>query len=150
MKSQMTKCEADYSETLEINNHTCTVKLDTGAECKVLSGRDLKTLKVKVSGDSMQKSHRKLGTFSGHQIDQKGKKTLNCQYKEKVFDLECQVIEQDAPAILGRSACLQMGLIPRIFQLEQRTDTDILSEYKDVFTGLGCVPGDNILHLFGI
>ncbi|MGH0139663.1 UNVERIFIED_CONTAM: hypothetical protein FKN15_030303 [Acipenser sinensis] len=101
--------------------------------------RDLRLLKL--SGESMQKSCCKLVMYSGHQMAPKGKKTLKCHYKEKMYELEFQVIEENAPAKLGRSACLKLGLIQRVFKLEQTTETDILSEYEDLFTGLGCVPG---------
>jgi hypothetical protein len=35
----------------------------------------------------------------------------------------------------------KLGLRERTFKLEHRTETDILSEYEDPFTGLGCVAG---------
>lgn len=86
-----------WTETLKINNQKLPVKLDTWAECSVLSLRDLKMLEMKVSGDSMQKSNWTLVMYSGHQMETKGKKTLKRRYKEKVFEMEFQVIEQDAP-----------------------------------------------------
>lgn len=64
---------------------------------------------------------------------------LTCQYKGKKYDVEFEVIKNKAPAILGVESCEEMGLVKRLHLL--KTESDILSEYEDVFTGLGCIPG---------
>lgn len=42
-----------------------------------------------------------------------GQKRLECQYKDKLYTLEFQVIEQNACAILGRELCNTLGVIKR-------------------------------------
>lgn len=61
--------------------------------------------------------------------------------------LEFQIVDEDSPAILGREACSKLGLIKRIYKVENKDQTDILNEYKYVFTGIGCVPGLHHIQL---
>lgn len=87
----------------------------------------------------VSKSHSKLVAYSGHKIQGKGKIMLTCQYKGKKYDVEFEVIKNKAPAIPGIESCEEMGLVKRLHLL--KTESDILSEYEDVFTELGCIPG---------
>jgi len=70
-----------------------------------------------------------------------GQQRIECQYKDKLYTLEFQVIEQDACAILGRESCNTLGVIKRTYDITRDTTKDILSEFEDLFTGLGCFPG---------
>ena len=87
----------------------------------------------------MSKSHSKLVAYAGQRIQAKGKVMLTCQYKDKKYDVEFEVIKNKAPAILGGESCEEMGLVKRLHVL--KTESDILGEYEDLFTGLGCIPG---------
>ena len=40
-----------------------------------------------------------------------------------------------------------MGLIRRLYKLDREEETDILREYRDVFTGLRCGPGQNHIQI---
>lgn len=40
-----------------------------------------------------------------------------------------------------------LRLIKKVYNVEKKDQTDILREYKDVFTGLGCVPGLHHIQL---
>lgn len=44
------------------------------------------------------------------------------------------LVEQDLPSILGLKSSLDLGLIKRIYRLEEE---NLESEYADVFEGLG-------------
>lgn len=48
------------------------------------------------------------------------------------------LIEQDLPSILGLKSCLDLGLIKRIYHLQEE---NLESEYAGVFQGLGEVKG---------
>ena len=60
-----------------------------------------------------------------------------------------------APVILGLSSCLSLNLIQLVLSVEERQDSntvsqtpgDILTEYKDVFEGLGSFPGVHKIQL---
>ena len=74
-------------------------------------------------------------------IATKGKAKLKCDFKDKKYDLEFQIIEKDSPAILGRESCTKLGVIRRVYSVDKTSNTDILSKDEDGFTGLGCVSG---------
>ena len=40
-----------------------------------------------------------------------------------------------------------MGLIKRVYKADKEVETDILRAYKDVFTWLGCVPGQQHIQI---
>ncbi len=133
-----------WTQEFRINNCILTFKLDTGAECNVLSYKDFeKTSKT----TSLKKSNCSLVTYSGHTMEPKGKAMLKCGYKDNEFELELQIVDEDSPAILGRESCSRLGLIKRVYKVENKDQTDILNEYKDVFTGLGCIPGLHNIQL---
>lgn len=116
----------------------------TGAECNVLSVRDFE--KIPNKNAELLKSGCKLVTYSGHILKRKGKAKLKCDFKDNEYDLEFQIIEKDSPAILERDSCTKLGLIRRVYDVDT-DNTDIMSEYEDVFTGLGCVPGLHHIQL---
>lgn len=78
-------------------------------------------------------------------IATKGKAKLKCDFKDKEYELEFQIIERDSPAILGRESCTKLNR--RVYNVDKKDNTDILSENEDVFTGLGCVPGLHLIQL---
>ena len=48
------------------------------------------------------------------------------------------LIEQDLPSIIGLKSCLDLGLIKRIYQLQEE---NLESEYAELFKGLGEIKG---------
>lgn len=64
-----------------------------------------------------------------------------------MHELKFQIIGADLPAVLGGDSCTEMGLIKRVYRLDKEVETDILREYKDVFTGLGCVLGQHHIQI---
>lgn len=80
-------------------------------------------------------------------MESNGKARLKCGYKDNEFELEFQIVDEDSPAILGREACSKLWLIKRVYKVENKDQTDIVSEYQDLFTGLDCVPGLHHIQL---
>ena len=66
----------------------------------------------------------------------------SCTHDEKVF-----VLDYQATSVLGLSICIQLDVIRRVDTftrpVEERPSDGILAEYADVFTGLGCFPGEH-------
>ena len=52
--------------------------------------------------------------------------------------LDFILIEQDLPSIVGLKSCLDLGLIKRIYHLQEQ---NLESKYADVFEGLGEIKG---------
>ena len=71
-------------------------------------------------------------------IASRGKVSLFCEYKGKLTLLEFILVEQDLPFILGLESCLKLGLIKRIYSLEEELPE---TEYADVFECLGEIKG---------
>jgi hypothetical protein len=121
-----------WSELLKIRDKKVKFKLDTGAECNVLS---LKTYNSLGITEKLSKSTCKLLAYSGHQMSPLGQNQLTCEYKGQKHIIQFQIVERDPPAILGRSTCQSLGLIKRIHEVSVEND-DIMKNYEDLFSGL--------------
>ena len=78
--------------------------------------------------------------------------TLPCERKGKVYNVQFQVVEVEAPAVLSAQTYKEMGLLVRIHQLQDSQpkelpcipecptvkNQNILNEYPDLFQGLVC------------
>ena len=124
------------------------MQIDTGAKCNVISQSVLQKLKVKTA---LKKTQSKLRSYSGHSIKPIGSVKLPCKFRNDIFDIEFQVIEQKAPTILGSETSQQVGLIQRMFKLDNPVEnidnSDIQRDYSDVFKGIGCLPGKHKIHI---
>ena len=67
----------DWKATVKLNGHSTTFKLDTGAQCNVIS----KQTYDQVSKHPLLKSKTKLVTFGGHKLKACGKVSIVCEYK---------------------------------------------------------------------
>ena len=76
---------------------------------------------------------------------------LPCYFNNNIYEIEFQVIEQNATTILGSETCQKIGLIQRMYNVEksvENTDNcDIQNEYSDLFHGIGRLPGKHKIHI---
>ena len=83
---------------------------------------------------------------------------LNCKYKDLDSELEFYVVKTQYSPILGLKSCLDLQLIKLVYSVNHADTTgacdspglnraSILSEYADVFDGLGLIPGECKIHL---
>ena len=124
----------DWKTTVLLNKRKTTFKLDTGAQCNVISKHKYDQISTK----PLLPSHARLVAFGGTPLHPCGKATIPCQYKNKQYAIEFEIIGQNIPSILGLRACTEMNLI----QCIEAIDTQIpesFSKYRDVFEGLGCI-----------
>ena len=83
---------------MRINNQEVRLKLDTGAQCNVLPY----TLFKAVGGKQIVNSNvKKLVTFTGEKIKTVGRALLECEFKDKFYVLEFQVVDHDVIPVLG-------------------------------------------------
>ena len=135
----------EWTTSLKVNNTNVMLKIDTGAECNVISKKTYEEL----SKTPLEKSRTKLGAFGGQKLKTIGKFTTLCTYRDKYWPIEFQVVNHEVPNILGLTTCLQLNLVKRVLTIDKKecvesTSTapeDIFEQYSDVFTGLGCVKG---------
>ena len=124
------------------------MQIDTGAKCNVISQNGLKQMKIKTA---LKKTESKLRSYSGHTIKPLGSIKLLCYFNNNIYEIEFQVIEQNATTILGSETCQKIGLIQRMYIVEKSvkiTDNyDIQNEYSDLFLGIGRLPGIHKIHI---
>ena len=130
----------DWAIDSKVNNRTIKMHIDSGAKCNVISEETLKEINIKTA---MRKSEITLKSFSGHTIKPKGTVTLPCIIKDCKHDISFQVIGKRAPTILGDETSEKIGLIKKLFTMSPNpNEPDIIENYKDLFTGIGCLEGE--------
>ena len=67
----------DWNVTIKMGKQNTTFKIDTGAQCNIMS---METYK-RISSQPLLKSHTKLITFGGHRITSSGKTHITREYK---------------------------------------------------------------------
>lgn len=122
------KCEKDnWFEEIIVNHIPVRFKLDTGAQCNVISASLAKKLNTKIK----KSSTKKLIAFNGTTIEVTGEIKVNCTVKKVQTVLCILVIEQPVTPILGRKSCEKLELVKRVQEIMQEDDV--------LYTGLGCV-----------
>ena len=138
----------DWTIKSIIYDNEIQMQIDTGARCNVISQNVLKQMKIKTA---LKKTDSKLRSYSGHTIKPLGSIKLPCYFNNNIYEIEFQVIEQNATTILGSETCQKIGLIRRRYNVEKsvkNTDnSDIQNEYSDLFHGIGRLPGKHKIHI---
>ena len=104
----------DWTIKSMIYDNEIQMQLDTGARCNVISKNVLKQMKIKTV---LKKTESKLRSFSGYTIRPIGSIKLPCYFNNNIYEIEFQVIEQNASTILGSETCQKIGLIQRMYNL---------------------------------
>lgn len=116
--------------------------VDTGSKVNIISKKQY----IKIGNyKNIQPSNTKLIAYAGHRILLLGKIMTSCIYKQKKFNIELFITEEeDAEAILGRDTCTNLKLIQRIntihIENQNQEYNQLLSKYADIFEGVGKVP----------
>ena len=131
-------------------------KLDTGAQVNIIPSPIFN--KLGISGN-LTKPKNKLTAYNGTNLKTHGICTLPCAYGSQTCDIEFYIVETTSPPILGLKTCLSLGLIKLVYavtsltpeisvkQEPPMTKAKVLSEYKDVFQGIGNLPGECKIHI---
>lgn len=118
---------------MDIESQPMTCKLDTGANCCVISRRDV----AKLPDLPEQACLVALTAFFGHKATAQAKVHLRLSANERVIQETFYIIEQSVPVTLSGSAAERLEFIRRV----QHIDVDQLYQpaqpFADVFTGLG-------------
>ena len=120
-----------WQVTVQMNQHNINFKIDTGAQCNIMS---LETYN-QISKHPLLKSHTRLVAFGGHKIKSCGKTQMTCEHNQQYTVMEFEVVK-GYQNILGLETNAEMYLVKRINTITDKTET-ILSEYSDVLSGLG-------------
>jgi len=128
-------------------------EIDTGTSCNVMSKRTLNKME---RNPKLQTSNTKLRMYNGDYLPVLGETTMKCVYKGVEHYLNFKIVATDkAPTqapLLSRGTSIELGLIDiapevlRVHHINPEDSTtspeDIINKYKNVFEGLGCLPGE--------
>ena len=159
--------QSKWHVNLKCNNKCFKCKIDTGAECNVMSRRDFEYLKL--DEKDMVKTKSRLTSYSGHKINSVAKITIACEYKNIMHPITFHVVDGDSPTLLGVDTSEnELKLVTRVnsvsteghdeyvrcnanVPVESRhgslIESEMLKQYQDVFTGLGCMKGKVAIRL---
>ncbi|KAK3093011.1 hypothetical protein FSP39_010012 [Pinctada imbricata] len=138
-QSQKSKKSDDWMVKVVCNDKLLKLKIDTGAQCNVIS---LDTYK-RLSRKSLRKSRTKLVSYFGHKMSTYGETDLALLYKDKYHVVPFLVVRGDVDSVLGSKSSVEMELIQRLYQVdsEKQNTVDVFTEFRDVFEGLGHLKG---------
>ena len=81
----------------------------------------------------------------------RGKVTLDCVYKGKSINTDFYVVDSSAPPLLSLRTSIDLGLIQLTHSVDHSSDgldkQAILASHKDLFQGIGLLPGTCSLYL---
>jgi len=128
---------------LTLNNQEICLKLDTGAEVNVIPYSAYRKI-AETSKIDLRKPKARLSAYNGEDIPVKAVCTLQSKHKGITRNLEFFITSIESEPVLSISACKELGLIKFISAVDRDENTEtfaarIREEYKDVFTGIGCL-----------
>jgi hypothetical protein len=127
----------DWMQKLRVNGKSVTLKLDTGAQANLIRLSDLKRAIV------IKSTRAVLKDYNDQVIPVKGECVLDISYKARVYQLKFFVLdERNRQPILGRAARELLGLVKRVHSVQKEAE-EIFEGYKELFQGLGCLPGNH-------
>ncbi len=134
--------KAEWIVPLTVNETIIPFKLDTGAQVNLLSMDDYRTLKVK---NKIHSTKIKVTGYTGEDVPVKGSCLVTLKHKGQLLKTHMLIVEKSVQPILGLSTCEKLDLVRRVFVVTSQfkaNETSFMEEYKDVFEGLGCLPGE--------
>ncbi|XP_052755373.1 uncharacterized protein LOC128201708 [Galleria mellonella] len=121
-----------WFEILTCTNGEENFKLDTGADINVISYR--RFIELGYNECDIKNTNIKLEAYSGDKIPIKGTCSMKWVYKNTIYNLRFAIADNDCQSVLGRKSCELMKLVKRIYGIN-------LTDYSDLFQGVGCLPG---------
>ena len=97
----------EWQITISLNSQKTKLKIDTGAQCNVIS----KQKYLAVCKAPLLKSTAKLTAFGGYRLHTCGKVIIPCMYNGNQRMIEFEVIDQNVPCILGLPTTIEMNLV---------------------------------------
>lgn len=116
--------ERNWFERIHIENVPTKIKLDSGAQCNVIS----KSLANIVGSKIMDSRTKRIITYGGEQINVSGEINAKTIIRGTSFEIKYIVVDKEVSPVLGKTSCEKTGLIMRVKEINQQ-----------VFDGLGCL-----------
>ena len=119
--------------TMDVNGNQVKFKIDTGAQCNIITKKVFE--KVKAPTTVLKKSTSHLTSYTGDRLTVLGKTTLNCMG----HDLQFYVTDSRQTSLLGFKASQDLGLIEVVLAVNTNDLDRLRREHPKVFSGLGCL-----------
>nr|CAI5846562.1 unnamed protein product [Callosobruchus analis] len=129
-----------WHTVLTINNKKVTVKIDTGAMVNIIPLKIFKCLGL--PEHIIAKNDVTLNSYTGDKLEVLGFCNIKCENKNKLYTLKFYVVNSNTESILGLESSVMLGLIMKIDNVKCQNAqeySDLVKEYKDLFTGTGCL-----------
>ena len=141
--------------TVRLNNNVeVQLQIDTGGSCNILSKSDY----IRATGDkqckNLEQSYTRLIMHNKTVVWPLGQIRLLTERKGRKYGVLFHIVKQDLTPLLCRTTCEKMNLV-KILDADinatqnERIDVSpnvgsdpILSEFTDIFTGVGCLEGN--------
>ena len=123
-----------------INNTPISVKLDTGAECCVMTLKTYNTIPARPKIAPTDVLIRAYGM--NELIKPVGEAVFDVAFRSNHLQIEFIIIDTGEATLLGLDACEKLGLIQIADAVESTVTSPLIDEYADVFSGLGAMPGE--------
>lgn len=120
-----------------------TFQLDTGANCNVMSAETFNSLDIR---GKLKKIHLQACFIFWPQDGAIGKKVLTGLYKGQKYKVVFEIVQQQVPAILGKASCIKLGLVKQTYDIGK--ENNILQDFDDLLSGLGCLPGQHHIQIY--
>ncbi|XP_045023566.1 uncharacterized protein K02A2.6-like [Daphnia magna] len=141
---------SEWSETLSVDGVSITVKLDFGASCNVLPQEVFHRLPTRRQRLRPGPRLRRYGAKNGY-LSVLGVHTAKVVVKGTVHIVDFVVVnEPGQPSILGLPSCQSLDLIRRVNSIQSVSRPPVpavVTEFLDVFTGLGKLPIEHVIKL---
>ncbi|PIK46352.1 hypothetical protein BSL78_16773 [Apostichopus japonicus] len=135
---------------IEYKAHAANVdfEIDTGSEVCAISPEVLDSIAPNVNLKPPSQPHVKM--YSGQLLKILGEVDLQCTHQNERYILTFKVLETNQAPLLSRQAAIKMNLItlaPDVHKIDSHTsqtsyENEVNIQYSDLFTGLGCLPGE--------
>ena len=141
--------------TVHLNNNAeVQLQIDTGASCNILPKSDY----IRATGDkqckNLEQSYTRLIMHNKTVVWPLGQIRLLTERKGRKYGVLFHIVKQDLTPLLCRTTCEKMNLVKildadinvthneRIDVSPNVTSDPILSEFTDIFAGVGCLEGN--------
>ncbi len=125
------------------NNDVIKFRIDTAAETSVMSRKSYESMNSVVK-PRLRKPNIPIRGLVGKPVMPYGCITLNVRCNGRQYSIECQILDNEVPNLLSANDSIRMKLVQRV---NMNTNGNIINMYKDVFSGVGKIPGKYALHI---
>lgn len=104
---------------------------------------DYRTLKVK---NKIHSTKIKVTGYTDEYVPVKRSCLVTLKHKGQLVKTQMLIVEKSIQPILGLSTCEKLDLLRRVFVVtsyHEASESSYMENYKDVFEGFGCWPGEH-------